>query len=339
LSNLKLSVLDQSPVHDSQEEKQGLFDTIELAKMCDTLGYHRYFLAEHHNSPGYASSCPEIMVSTVANHTKNMRIGSGGVMLNHYSPFKVAETFNMLCALHPNRIDLGIGRASGANFMTSRALHRSNAQEYPQKAYELIGYLNQSLPLKHDFHDVKLTPSGIKPPPVYLLGSSEGSSQLAGVLGAGFILALFIGNHYRSPEIIQEYKQAFSPTNVLKKPKTIIAVACIVADTIEEARYIASSHTYWKLQAFTKPMRDPLIDPKELQKIVEKLSEQDKAYYEETMNTMVLGTATQCKEQIVALAKKYEVDEVMIVNVSYHFEDRKQTYKKLAEVFNITQKE
>lgn len=328
-------MLDQSPVHDGKEEKQGLIDTIELAKMCDTLGYHRYFLAEHHNSTGYASSCPEIMVSTIADNTKNIRIGSGGVMLNHYSPFKVAETFNMLCALHPDRIDLGIGRASGASYMTSRALHRDNAREYPQKAFELIGYLNQSLPSSHDFHDVTLTPSNIPAPPIYFLGSSEGSSELAGVLGGGFILALFIGTHFRSPNIIKKYKEAFTPSNVLKEPKAMLAVACIVADTMEQATYIASTHTYWKLQAFTRPTRDPLIDPKKLKKIVAELSPQDKAYYDETMETMILGTAKECKVQIEALAQKYDVDEVMIVNVSYYFKDRKETYSKLAEVFQL----
>jgi len=335
VKQLKLSVLDQSPVHDGKEERQGLLDTIELAKICDTLGYHRYLLAEHHNSPGYASSSPEIMVSSVANHTKNMRIGSGGVMLNHYSAFKVAETFNMLCALHPDRIDLGIGRASGANYMTARALHRDTAQEYPQKAYELIGYLNQSLPAEHDFHDVSLTPSDVPAPPVYFLGSSDGSAQLAGVLGGGFILALFIGTHFRSPNIIKEYREAFKPTNALKESKAIIAIACIVADTKEEAKYIASTHTYWKLQAFTKPTRDALIAPEKLKSIVANLSAQDKTYYDETIDTMILGTAQECQEQIEALAKEYDVDEVMIVNVSYHFEDRKQTYSKLAKVFNL----
>jgi len=336
VKKLKLSVLDQSPVHDGKDEKYGLLDSIELAKTCDALGYHRYFLAEHHNTPGYASSCPEIMVSTVANHTRNMRIGSGGVMLNHYSPFKVAETFNMLCALHPGRIDLGIGRASGANYMTARALHRDRAQEYPQKSFELIGYLNQSLPSSHPFHDVTLTPANVPAPPVYFLGSSEGSSELAGGLGGGFILALFIGNHYRNPDIIQKYKQAFVPTNALKEPQAIVAVACTVADTMEEARHIASSHTYWKLQAFTRPERDALIDPEPLQKIVSELSVEEKAYYDETMDTMILGTAQECKTQIEALAKAYDVDEVMMVNVSYHFEDRKNTYRKLAEVFDLT---
>jgi luciferase family oxidoreductase group 1 len=335
LKKLKLSVLDQSPIHDGKEDKQGLFDTIELAKICDDLGYHRYWLAEHHNTPGYASSNPEVMVNSVATATSNIRVGSGGVMLNHYSPFKIAETFNALNALHKNRIDIGIGRASGANFITARALHEQNGNDYARKAYELMGYLNQNLPSNHPYCDVTLTPQGIEAPPVFLLGSSQGSSQLAGELGAGFVLALFIGTHERMPQIIQEYKNSFKVSNTFKKPKAMIAVACIVASSKKEAKYIASSHTYWKLQAFTKPNRDPLLSPEKLKTIIKNLNTQDRAYYNETMDTMMLGTAKECKEQIENLAELYGVDEVMIVNVTYSFKDRINTYKLLAQEFNL----
>lgn len=337
MKKLKLSVLDQSPIHDGKDDKEGLFDTIKLAKFCDEYGYHRYWLAEHHNTPGYASSNPEVMVNIVASKTKKIRVGSGGVMLNHYSSFKVAETFNALEALHENRIDVGIGRASGANYITSRALHEHNGNDYSKKAYELIGYLNQNLPNTHPYHDVTLTPQNVTAPPVFLLGSSSGSSQLAGILGAGFVLALFIGTHNRSPQIIKEYKQNFEPTNILKQPKAILAVACIVASSKKEAQKIASSHTYWKLQAFTKPNRDVLIKPEDLEPIIKNLNAQDRAYYDETMETMVLGNAKECKEKIEKLAKEFDVDEVMIVNVTYSFKDRKKSYELLAREFNLNE--
>ncbi len=336
MKKLKLSVLDQSPIHDGKEAKQGLFDTIELAKICDDLGYHRYWLAEHHNTPGYASSNPEVMVNSVATATSNIRVGSGGVMLNHYSPFKVAETFKALNALHENRIDVGIGRASGANFITARALHEQNGNDYSRKAYELIGYLNQNLPSNHPYYDVTLTPQGVEAPPVFLLGSSQGSSQLAGELGAGFVLALFIGTHDRTPQIIQEYRDSFKVSNTFKKPKAMIAVACIVASSKKEAKHIASSHTYWKLQAFTRPNRDPLLSPKELENKISNLNIQDKAYYDETMDTMILGTAKECKKQLEELSMFYDVDEIMVVNVTYSFKDRVDSYKLLAKEFNLT---
>lgn len=338
MSSLKLSVLDQSPIHDGKEDKQGLFDTIELAKKCEQWGYYRYWCAEHHDTPGYASSCPEIMVSSVANVTSKIRVGSGGVMLNHYSSFKVAETFNTLSALHDNRIDLGIGRASGANFLAARALHNANNGDYGNKAYELINYLDDKVSKNDYFHGINLSPKNIDSTPVYLLGSSDGSSKLAGKLGAGFCLALFIGTHDRPTQIMNYYKNNFVPSKNFKKPKGMLAVACICADSKEKAQEIASTHTYWKVQAFRHPTRDSLQSPSNVKKLYEKLSFEDKAYYHETLDSMILGTPKECKEKIEKLAKEYEVDEVMIVNVTYSFEDRKKSYELLAKEFNLNKK-
>jgi luciferase family oxidoreductase group 1 len=337
MSDLILSVLDQSPIHDGKEDKEGLFDTIKLASLCDTFAYHRYWLAEHHDTPGYASCAPEIMISAVANKTSNIRVGSGGIMLNHYSSFKVAETFNTLSALHNNRIDLGIGRASGTNYFAARALH-NNDSEYSQKAYDLINFLDDKVPEDDLLSGVNLSPKGVDSTPVLLLGSSEGSSELAGYLGAGFVLALFIGTHERTPLIIDNYKKSFRPSLNFKKPKSIIAVACICADSKEEAQEIASTHTYWKVQAFRHPKRDPLQSPQEVKKLYELLSDDDKEYYHETLDSMVLGTAKECKEEIEALALKYDSNEVMIVNVTYSFEDRKKSYELLANEFNLNEK-
>ena len=335
MSSLKLSVLDQSPIHDGKEAKEGLFDTIELAKNCDEWGYYRYWCAEHHDTPGYASANPEIMVSSIANVTSKIRVGSGGVMLNHYSSFKVAETFNTLSALHNNRIDLGIGRANGANFLAARALHNSNSGDYAQKAYELINFLDDKVPSDDYFYGVGLSPKGANTTPVYLLGSSDGSSVLAGKLGAGFCLALFIGTHDRPTQIMNSYKNNFTPSKNFKKPKSMIAVACICANSKEEAIELASSHTYWKVQVFRHPKRDAFKSPKNVKKLYEELSFEDKAYYHETLNSMILGTPSQCKEEIEKLAKEYGVEEVMIVNVTYSFEKRKKSYELLAKEFSL----
>ena len=335
MPSIRLSVLDQSPIHDNKEAKEGLFDTIELAKKCEKWGYYRYWCAEHHDTPGYASSCPEIMISSVSNATSKIRVGSGGVMLNHYSSFKVAETFNTLSALHNNRIDLGIGRASGANFLAARALHNANNGDYTQKAYELINYLDDEIPEDDYFYGVSLSPKGVDSTPVYLLGSSNGSSVLAGELGAGFCLALFIGTHNRPTQIMDSYKNNFIPSKNFKKPKAMLAVACICAETRDEAIEIASTHTYWKVQAFRHTKRDGLYSSNKVKKLYEELSFEDKAYFHETLDSMILGTPKECKEKLEKLAIEYGVDEIMIVNVTYSFEDRIKSYELLAKEFNL----
>ncbi|WP_418179314.1 LLM class flavin-dependent oxidoreductase [Aliarcobacter lanthieri] len=332
---LKLSVLDQSPIHDNKEPKEGLHDSIKLAKACEEFGYYRYWCAEHHDTPGYASANPEIMVSAIASSTSKIRVGSGGVMLNHYSSYKVAETFNSLLALYGDRIDLGIGRANGANFLSARALHNQSNDSYPKKVYDLINFLEDTIPQNDYLYGIGLSPKQDSSPPVFLLGSSDGSSNLAAKFGLGFCLALFIGTHNRPVEIMNSYKRDFIPSKNFDKPKTMIAIACICANSIEEAIKIASSHIYWKVQAFRHMKRDGLYNPDDIAKLYEKLSYEDKVYFHETMETMVIGTPPQCKNKIEKLAKEYGVDEVMIVNVSYSFEDRLNSYKLLSQEFNL----
>ena len=335
MTSLKLSVLDQSPVHDAGPESSGLFTTIELAKQCDQSGYHRYWVAEHHDTPGYASPCPEMMVSNVAHATQRIRVGSGGVMLPHYSPFKVAETFKMLEAFHPGRIDLGGGRAPGGNPISSEAISAPRqtipAQYYPQQTRDLIGFLNNNLPPEHPYHNATVVPRDVSAPGVWMLGSSDGSAEVAGELGTAFVLALFIGTHDRPPEIIARYKNTFQSNGSFDTPQAMIAVATICADTTEEARWLASSHTYWKVQAFRHGLRDPLFPPDTVMDKIKQLSPSDRAYYEETMNTMILGTPAQCQEQLEDVAKIYSVAEVMIVNVTHSFKPRLNSYQALAQ--------
>ena len=334
MTSLKLSVLDQSPVHDEGPESSGLHNTIELAKQCDLSGYHRYWVAEHHDTPGYASPCPELMVNNVAHATHKIRVGSGGVMLPHYSPFKVAETFKMLEAFHPGRIDLGVGRAPGGNPLSSGAISAPRqtipAQYYPQLTRDLIGFINNNLPAEHPYHSATVVPRDVGAPGVWMLGSSDGSAEIAGELGDAFVLALFIGTHDRPPEIIARYRKAFHTNGSFATPQAMIAVAAICADTTEEARWLAASHTYWKVQAFRHGLRDPLLPPEAAIDRQKQLSPSDQAYYEETMNTMILGTPAECEQQLDDVAKVYNVDEVMIVCVTHSFAPRLNSYKALA---------
>ncbi len=334
----RISVLDQSPIHDGKGEASGLYDTVELAKMCDELGYHRYWCAEHHATPGYASPCPEMMAAHVACATKNIRAGTGGVMLTHYSPFKVAETFRVLEALHPGRIDLGIGRAPGGGHLAHHAIAAPrdviSHEYYPQQSAELVAYLQGTMPEDHPFAEVRVEPNDGGSPDVWMLGSSGGSSELAGQLGTAFALALFIGTHERNRSIIDAYEKAFRPVAGMDKPQALIAVAAITADSKEEAEFIAASHVYWKVQAFRLGVRDPLYTPEQALDLKKKLSPDNQAYFDETMNTYLLGTADDCLNEMEALAGDFGVEEVMVVNVTHGFEPRKRTYRELATNFN-----
>ncbi len=333
----RISVLDQSPIHDDKGEASGLHDTITLAKLCDKAAYYRYWCAEHHATPGYASPCPEMMAAHVACATKNIRVGTGGVMLTHYSPFKVAETFRVLEALHPGRIDLGIGRAPGGSQLAHAAIASPRQQIshefYPQQSAELMAYLHGTLPDEHDFSDVSVEPANAGSPDVWMLGSSGGSSELAGQLGTGFALALFIGTHERTADIINTYKKAFRPVIEGDKPQALIAVAAITADNREEAEFIAASHVYWKVQAFRLGERTPLYPPEQALDLKKKLSLDNQAYFDETMNTYLLGTADECLQEMDELAEDFGVEEVMVVNVTYGFEARKRTYTELSGSF------
>ena len=220
--SIKLSVVDQSPVHGSHPKIDAPRLTIELAQLCDSLGYHRYWVAEHHDSIHFANACPEILVATIASLTQNIRVGSGGVMLSHYSPLKVAETFSMMATLNNGRIDLGIGRAPGGTGLTSQALaypHQPHHGDlYAQQAQMLAGFVNANLPAEHPYSRIHVLPDSIKPE-LWMLGSSGGSAGLAGHLGYNIALARFIDPDNCHPSILMPTAKSGSRP-AMKAPPT-----------------------------------------------------------------------------------------------------------------------
>src|SRR3954468_22151048 len=239
---LALSVLDQSPVPAGARPEDALANTIDLARACERLGYRRYWLAEHHNTRGLAGPAPEVMVATVAAATQSIRVGSGGVMLPHYSPLKGAETFHVLEALHPGRIDLGIGRAPGGDPMSAAALRIPTAQgdQFPHQVQDLIGWLEDRMNGEHPFARVRATPEPTNgPPPVWLLGSSDYSAAVAAVLGTGFSFAHFI-NPAMGDAVVQQYRDSFKPSPTVPDPLANVGVGAIVAETTEEALRLAT---------------------------------------------------------------------------------------------------
>jgi luciferase family oxidoreductase group 1 len=336
---LILSVTDQAPVHDSGGSSQAILNSIKLAQLCDRLGYHRYWFAEHHNSPGYACPSPEIMLAHAAQNTQRIRIGTGGVMLTHYSPAKVAESFRVLSALNPGRIDLSIGRAPGADGLTSHALswprQAPSGDVYPQQAAILMAMLHDDLPADHPFRKVRIIPEDAQAPETWMLGSSGGSAGLAGQLGYGFVLALFINTHDRPAAIMDEYRDAFEPCKARQQPEAMIGAAVICAPTRSEADSIARTRTIWIHTALSTGKVIDLPSPEEAERLYEQLNDLEKSRYSKVLGNTIIGTAADCREQLEAEANKYGVNEITLACVTYHLEDRLRSYQLLAEEFGM----
>src|SRR5450432_1030733 len=234
---MRLSVLDQSPISEGMTGADALRNSVDLARFTEALGYRRYWVAEHHGTPMLACASPEVLIGAIAAATSRIRVGSGGVMLPHYSPLKVAETFSMLAGLYPGRIDLGLGRAAGTDPTTTFALQRDRRQaapdDFPQQLAELIAYIEDSMPADHPFARLTLLPGRPEKPELWLLGSSPQSGIWAAETGLPYAFADFINPN--GAEICREYRET------CKNPRVMVAVSAICAETDEEAWRISAS--------------------------------------------------------------------------------------------------
>jgi luciferase family oxidoreductase group 1 len=331
---LSLTVVDQSPVQGLPAGVSPVSLSIELARACDRLGYHRYWLAEHHNSINFAGPCPEILIGRIAGATEQIRVGSGGVMLTHYSPYKVAEQFSMLETLFPGRIDLGIGRAPGGDALASHALAypaQPGLENYAEQAWLLQNLLHRTLPEDHPYRNLQVMPGEPAIPETWMLGSSGGSAGLAGQVGMKMCLALFISPEPAPPSVISAYKQAWREAGHAGEPQASIAVAALCADDRAEAEYLAGPAVYWKVMAFRHGAREVVKNPAEITTLKQQLSPSDRAFYDAVLNSMVLGSADQCAEEITRVAGRYQTDEVGIVTVTHDYQHRLRSYQRLAE--------
>ncbi len=335
---LKLTVVDQSPVPGKKHELSPVALSAELAKACDQWGYSRYWVAEHHNSGNFAGPAPEILVSHIASITQQIRVGSGGVMLPHYSPYKVAEQFRLLETLFPGRIDLGIGRAPGGDGLASHALaypfQQSHEDSYGQQAMLLKAFLDGTIPESHPYHELRVMPDDSPVPEMWMLGSSGGSAALAGHVGMNMSLALFIGPEDRPVSIVEDYKSAWREAGHEGEPQTMIAVSAVCAETREEAALIAAPQAYWKVKAFRHGIREPLNTPEQALDLKAKLSLSDQAYFDETLESVVYGTEAECQERLNALAQRYGTEELALVTVTYDFADRLESYRRLGSLID-----
>ncbi|HEU5284144.1 MAG TPA: LLM class flavin-dependent oxidoreductase, partial [Burkholderiales bacterium] len=241
--SLRLSILDQSPIISGHTPAQAVHATLELAEAADRLGYHRYWLAEHHAMRGLADPCPEILLGQLGARTRRIRIGTGGVLLPYYSALKVAEVFRMLEALFPGRVDLGIGRAPGGSVLTAKAMNAEaflGEDRFPTQVQEVVGYLDDTLPPEYPYHAVKAMPAGDTSPEVWLLGSSDYSGALAAYLGLRFAFAHFISAH-GGDSVMRAYREQFQGSFRERRPCSMLAVFAICAPSDEEAERLAGS--------------------------------------------------------------------------------------------------
>lgn len=331
-----LSVLDQSPVRQGGTMSLALAETLELAQLCDRLGYHRYWLSEHHNTGGLASATPEILIEAIASRTARIRVGSGGVMLSHYSPLKVAETFRMLEALHPGRIDLGVGRAPGSDTHTARALAHGPGQlgieHYPDQLMDLYGYLTDDLPPDHEFRGIRAIPATDTIPELWLLGSSAASAQYAAELGWGFCYAHFI-NADGGERSMALYRKLFDPSPLVPEPVGSIGVSVTCAETDEEAERLSWSRWGWRIMA-SQGRRDGIPPPEEAMAFTFTDAERD--YLQYVKGRSIFGSPATVKRRLLELGDEYGVDEFVVVTIVHDFAARKRSYELLAAEFGLT---
>jgi luciferase family oxidoreductase group 1 len=333
---MRLSVLDQSPISEGSTGAQAVHNTLDLAQLSDRLGYRRYWVAEHHGGPMLASASPEALIGPIAAATERIRVGSGGVMLPHYSPFKVAETFTILAALAPGRIDLGIGRAAGTDPLTTFALQRDRRQaspdDFPQQLAELLAYLEDSLPTDHPFARLAATlPGRPELPTVWLLGSSPQSAIWAAQLGLPYAFADFINPG--GGEIARVYRERFRAERDLNAPRTVVAAWVLCAETDEQAQYLAASSR----MSLALLRRGELIPVPPPERAIEFLRREGKP----TTGTLpgrrgIIGSPDTVRAGIEALAAEYGAEEVIVVTITHDHGARRRSYELLAEAMELT---
>ncbi|KHF38671.1 LLM class flavin-dependent oxidoreductase [Halalkalibacter okhensis] len=333
---LRLSILDQSPVANGIDARTAVKQTVELAEMAEQLGYHRFWVSEHHDAKRVAGSTPEVLLAHIGGRTKKIRIGSGGVMLPHYSPYKVAENFKMLEALYPNRVDLGIGRAAGGNPIATMALQGSSARKrdaYPDQIEELKGYFT-GLSKDHHYYGITATPIVDTMPQLWVLGSSGGSAQIAAEKGTAFTFAHFI-NGDGGEEVVRAYRKQFRPSSFYGEPEASVAIHLICADKDEEANRRAASLdlSLLMLQKGQRSLEIPTIEAAESYPY----NAADLVQVRENRKRMIVGGPNKVKAEVESLAKRYGTNEVMIITITHDYNHRVRSFELLAELFQLVE--
>ncbi|GAA3888156.1 LLM class flavin-dependent oxidoreductase [Saccharothrix violaceirubra] len=325
LGEIPLSVLDLAPITAGTDARTALRNTRELAQHAEALGYTRFWLAEHHTMPGIASSSPAILIGHVADATEKIRVGSGGVMLPNHPPLVVAEQFGTLSALHPDRIDLGIGRAPGTDQRTAQALRRTSgplsADDFPRQLQELRGYFAGT-------EQLDAVPAAGYGPPVWLLGSSTYSAQVAGLLGLPFAFAHHFSSEQTLPALTA-YRERFQPSEVLERPYALVCAAVIAADTDEQALRIAqpSALAFLRLRS-GRPGRLPTVE----EAAEYPYTDLERLFVEDRLGSQIIGGPETVRAGVRELLDRTDADELMVTTMVPEQSDRLRSYELLAHM-------
>lgn len=333
---LKLGIVDQSPVPNGSTARDAVAATLELARLAEELGFTRYWLAEHHSTNSFAGSAPEVLIPRVASVTERIRVGSGGVMLPHYSPYKVAEQFRLLQTMFPGRIDLGLGRAPAGTGRAASALRYGRegipVERFPEQIQDLMGWLGETFPDDHPWRKVRATPRGTDTPEVWMLGSGGSTAHVAAQLGCGYSFAQFIsGMDGRSA--VRAYLDRFQPSSAMPEPRANVGVGVLCAETREEAEWLSLSLHLWRMRIIRGVDRG-IPSPEQARAEFEDWGIPVHELFRDE-NKVIVGTPEEVRDGLRALAEHYGVEELMTVTVTHDFEARRRSYELLAEAMEL----
>ena len=332
---IKLSALDQSVAAEGRHQADAIRQTVQLAQHCEALGYHRFWVSEHHSHPSIVGTAPEVLMAAIATQTQRIRLGSAGVMLPHYAPLKVAEQFRVLEALAPGRIDLGVGRAPGSDGRTAQLLNpdRYASENFPQQVMELQAWVQgQPLPAGHPGHGVFAYPSGPTAPALWMLGSSDYGAQLAAHLGLPYAFAYFITDGQGADQALEMYRSTFRPSENLARPHATVCVWALAADTEAEAWRLFESRARWRMDRNLGRI-GPLLPPDQAPRAY---SAAEQVSLDSLRANAIVGNAQQVRDKLEALAERLEVDELVIITWTHEAQAQRRSYELLSQAFSLS---
>src|SRR6476659_6700563 len=332
---MKLSVLDQSTAAEGASQHVAIQETLALARHCEALGYHRYWVSEHHSSDSIVGTAPEVLMAAIAATTSRIRVGSAGVMLPHYSALKVAEQFRVLEAIAPGRIDLGVGRAPGSDRLTAHALnpYANAAEDFPRQVHDLAAWVSGSpLDEGHPYAAIKAHPLGPTTPELWILGSSDYGAQLAAHFGLPYAFAYFFSEGRGVDEALSLYRRNYRPSARHPTPQPTICVWALAADTDAQARHLLKTREYWRV-GFERGLREPLVTPEYADTYP--YGEAERATVDALRRKAIVGTRDDVATRLRELAGRLALDELVVVTWTHDPRARHRSYELIAAAFHL----